>query len=169
MKRTPILTAITVAAAAALAFASAGTAKASSPGYGFLCVKNTVYCAYSNGLNNTVGSLSYISTINSSGEYMTNWYYPISGSGYGVIQQANTNLCMEVTSSSLVVGVSCNPNSGDDTWKVVDYDSSNGVGDLQSVGHPTWCLTDSGNPTLSNGNFITQACQNVLDQQFVVG
>jgi hypothetical protein len=176
MKRAPILAAITITTTAVFAFGSVGTAEASSPGYGNLCEKNSTYCALSNGVGGLVDSVSFENTYNSNGvNYMTNWYYPTSGSGYGLIQQANTNTCMELTSGGDIYGATCNSSNGDQEWKVVDFDSSNNVGDLQNEGHTSLCLTNSGPQPgqddygTGTGIFTAEDCLNDLPQQFVVG
>jgi hypothetical protein len=145
MKRSRIATlvsAIIMATAAIIGVASAGTAKAASIPYTYLCVDTNAgsltsapafYCAYSEGSGYTIKLLPETTSS------MTNWEYPPSNtyeasSYYGQIGQApNDTPCMQVNASGgyTVREATCDGDAAE-TWNVVPISSADSVDGSQS-------------------------------------
>lgn len=83
-----------------------GTAKASETQYTNLCVldNGNYVCAYAQGAGNTIFMLPKSQTLNNT----TNWYWPDTDT-YGVIDQAQTDLCMQLDADAgyVVIEATC--------------------------------------------------------------
>jgi hypothetical protein len=74
-----------------------GAAPASAASWTHLCTPDPPACAISEGSNNFIGMEAETSDQPVS---ITNWTYPATNGAVGTIQQANTDLCMQVDASA---------------------------------------------------------------------
>jgi hypothetical protein len=106
-------------ATVALSGACVGAASASTPTYRYLCTENPFpnFCATAHGQSQTVQMEGNTEPPHND----TNWYYP-HGSAFTEIQQANTDLCMQVDhdADNHVIEATCNGASYQE-WDLVGH------------------------------------------------